>query len=134
LAFNVHENVFEKIKLSVSWSLSSMYCKMVPISYRGSLAIVYYPKNGMCHSIWIMNDMNLWENKIRIEIASGVLWNVPSFKKNGYIILETSRNLIDATDLCSYDLESQEVTRLGIRGRSTIFVLTFTWRALPYST
>jgi hypothetical protein len=75
---------------------------MVTISYRGSLAIVYYPKNGMCYSIWIMNDVNSWENKISIEIASGVLWNVLSFRKNDYIILETSRNLIDATDLWGY--------------------------------
>lgn len=118
LAFSVHEKVFNEIKLPVSslFSLSSRSYNMATIEYRGSLAIAYFPKNKKSCSIWVRNDDNSWENKINIEIGFGLLWTVLSFRKNGHIILEASIDIIGTVELCSYDPESKEVTRLGIRG------------------
>jgi F-box interacting protein len=121
LEFGVHEKVFKIIELPESCVWSHSFNKIVTIDYMGSLAIVHFPDNPLYCSIWVRKEENLWENTIRIAIASGFLWNVLSFRKNGHIIIETSRDMVGFPELCSYDPESKEVTRLGIRGEFNKF-------------
>ena len=91
--------------------------------FRGSLSPVFNElvDNKCCYSIWVMKEYGIvksWTELFTVDL-SGYISRVFGFRENGHVLfMEQWRgnDIGDATELSSYDPESQQVKNLGIPG------------------
>ena len=96
--------------------------------FRGSLSLVFNELvgNKRCYSIWVMKEYGIvksWTELFTVDL-SGYISRVFGFRENGHVLFKEQwrgNDIVDDTELSSYDPESQQVKKLGIPGRTVHF-------------